>query len=148
MKTIAHLAAALLGFIFTVIGLNYFFQFFAMPAPPADSPPAAFLGAMIASGYFGVVKALEIIGGILVAVPRTRSVGLLILGPIVVNILLFNIFLAKGAGFFPLPAAVVGLSLFLLWTERAAYARLMPHRSPARPASSTSGAAQHAQKAY
>jgi len=69
---------------------------------------------------------LEITGGILVAVPRTRSLGLLTLGPIVVNILCFHIFLAKGAGLVGLPLLVAALPLFLLWTERAAFSRLLP----------------------
>jgi hypothetical protein len=49
------------------------------------------------------VKAREIMGGLIVALPRTRPLGLLTLGPIVMNILCFHIFLAKGAGLFPLP---------------------------------------------
>ena len=97
-----------------------------MPAPPADSPPAMFPGAMIPTGYFAFVKVLEIVGGILVAIPRTRPVGLLTLGPIVVNILRFHIFLAKGAGLVGLPLLVALLSLFLLWANRAAFSCLLP----------------------
>ncbi len=97
-----------------------------MPEPPAGSPLAMFLGAMIPTGYFGFVKVLEIIGGILVAIPRTRPLGLLTLGPIVVNILCFHIFLAKGAGLFPLPLLVGSLSVFLLWVNRATFSHLLP----------------------
>src|SRR5437773_4931246 len=106
MKLIANIAGVLLGLIFNVVALNFFFHFFEMPAPPADSPPAMFLGAMIPTGYFAFVKVLEIVGGILVAIPRTRPIGLLTLGPIVVNILCFHIFLAKGAGLVGLPLLV------------------------------------------
>ena len=126
MKIAPNIAGILLGLIFNVVAWNFFLHFFEMPAPPADSPPAMFLGAMIPTGYFTFVKVLEIIGGILDAIPRTRSLGLLALGPIVVNILCFHIFLAKGAGLFPLPLLVASLSLFLLWTERAAFSRLLP----------------------
>lgn len=126
MKLISNLAGFLLGLIFIVVSLNFFFHFFAMPKPPAGSPPAMFLGAMIPTGYFTVVKVLEIVGGISVICPRTRALGLLLLGPIVVNILCFHIFLMKGAGLFPLPALVAVLSLFLLWTNRTAFARILP----------------------
>ena len=85
-----------------------------------------FLGAMIPTGYFAFVKVLEIAGGILVAIPRTRPLGLLVLGPIVVNILCFHGFLMGGAGLFPLPFVVATLSAFLLWTERAAFSHLLP----------------------
>src|SRR4051812_43861576 len=102
MKTISNIAGVLLGLVFNVVAWNFFFHFFELPAPPAGSPPAMFLGAMIPAGYFAFVKVLEITGGVLVAIPRTRPVGLLTLGPIVVNILCFHIFLLKGAGLFPL----------------------------------------------
>jgi putative oxidoreductase len=126
MKIPSNIAGVLLGLVFNVVAWNFFFHLFAMPAPPAGSPPAMFLGAMIATGYFALVKALEITGGILVAIPRTRQLGLLTLGPIVVNILCFHIFLLHGAGLFPLPLLVASLSLFLLWTERGAFSHLLP----------------------
>src|SRR5438552_4698620 len=111
MKILSNIARVLLGLIFNVVALNFFFHFFEMPAPPADSPPAMFLGAMIPTGYFAFVKVLEIAGGILVAIPRTRQVGLLTLGPIVVNILCFHIFLVNGAGLVGPPMMVAGLPL-------------------------------------
>jgi len=126
MKLASNIAGVLLGLIFNVVAWNFFLHFFSMPAPPAGSPPAMFLGAMIPTGYFAFVKVLEITGGILVATPPTRPLGLLALGPIVVNILCFHTFLTKGAGLVGLPLLVAVLSLFLLWTERAAYSRLLP----------------------
>src|SRR5438045_6826200 len=95
MKIIANIAGVLLGLIFNVVALNFFFHFFEMPAPPADSPPAMFLGAMIPTGYFAVVKDLEIVGGILVAIPRARPVGFLTLAPVIVNSLCFDMFVAQ-----------------------------------------------------
>lgn len=128
MKLIANIAGVLLGLVFNVVAWNFFLHFFEMPAPPKDSPPAMFLGAMIPTGYFAFVKVLEIVGGLLVAIPRTRPLGLLALGPIVANILCFHSFLTRGAGLVGLPLLVAALSLFLLWTERAAYSRLLPGR--------------------
>lgn len=93
MKLAANAAGVLLGLVFNVVALNFFFRFFSMPEPPAGSPPAMFLGAMIPTGYFAFVKVLEIFGGLLVSIPRTRPLGLLTLGPIVVNILCFHLFL-------------------------------------------------------
>ncbi len=128
MKLISNIAGVLLGLIFNVVALNYFFHFFQMPAPPAGSPAAMFLGAMIPTGYFAFVKVLEIIGGILVAIPRTRLLGLLMVGPIIVNFLCFHIFVTKGAGLFGLPLLVALLSLFLLWLNRATFSFLLPHK--------------------
>jgi hypothetical protein len=92
MKYIYNFTAALLGFVFIVFGVNFFLKFIAIPQPPEGSPAAMFLGGMLLGGLLAFVKVLEILGGILVAIPRTRNLGLLILGPIIVNIAAFNFF--------------------------------------------------------
>lgn len=125
MKLAANIAGILLGLIFNVVAWNFFLHFFSMPELPAGSPPAMFLGAMISTGYFAFVKILEITGGVLVAIPRTRPLGLLTLGPVLVNILCFHTFLTRGAGLIGLPLLVSALALFLLWTERAAFSRFL-----------------------
>jgi putative oxidoreductase len=119
------IAGGLLGLIFVVFGLNYFLNF--LPNPPLEdgSPPAVFIGAMYGSGYLGLVKVLELIGGALVAWPKSRNFGLLILGPIIVNILAFNVFLAKGGWTQPPVLVVIALAGFLLWGERKRFAKLV-----------------------
>ena len=73
-----------------------------------------------------VIKLFEILGGVLVAAPKTRNFGLLILGPILVNILCFHIFLTKGATLIdPVNFLMVGLALFLLWSGRRAFCGLL-----------------------
>ncbi len=130
MKHIPTIAGALLGLAFVVFGSNFFLNFIPMPndPSPADAPHKLFMGALLPSGYLAFVKVLEILGGVLVAVPKTRNLGLLILGPIIVNILCFHIFLMRGATLVdPANIAIVGLALFLLWTERKAFAGLPKH---------------------
>ena len=72
------------------------------------------------------VKVLEMLGGLLVLVPRTRNLGLLVLGPIIVNILAFHIFVMKGMGLEdPMLIAIVVFAAFLLWVERRAWLGLV-----------------------
>jgi putative oxidoreductase len=92
MTILNRITAALLGLVFIVFGSNFFLKFLEIPKPPEGSPAAMFLGGMVASGMLAFVKVLEISGGILVAVPRTRNLGLLVLGPIIVNIFAFHLF--------------------------------------------------------
>ncbi|MEN3942584.1 hypothetical protein WJU23_14890 [Prosthecobacter sp. SYSU 5D2] len=128
MKLASNIAGALLGLLFLTFGLNFFFNFIPMPADPspADAPHKLFMAALFPTGYLAFVKVLEITGGLLVAVPKTRNVGLLLLGPIVVNILAFHIFLTKGAGLFEPPVLLItALSAFLLWSGRRAFAGLV-----------------------
>lgn len=125
MRYLYNFSAILLGLIFNVVAWNYFLHFFSLPPPAAGSPPAIFLGAMISSGYFSLVKTLEILGGLLVVFPKSRNAGLLILGPIIVNILSFHIFLERGAGLLGLPLLVAILALLLLFERRSDFARLL-----------------------
>ena len=93
---------------------------------PEGSPAAMFMGAFGPTGYFTFVKILEVLGGILVAIPRTRNFGLLVLGPIIVNILAFHVFIMKGEGLFnPALLFLVALALYLLWAGRKAFAGLL-----------------------
>ena len=130
MKNASTIAAALLGLVFVVFGSNFFLQFLPMPPFPEGSPPAAFMGAMYMTGYLTLVKVLEILGGILVAVPKTRNFGLLILGPIIVNILAFHVFLLGGAGLFGPPLLVAVLAVFLLVAHREAFCALATLKTP------------------
>ncbi|MEY3393785.1 MAG: hypothetical protein RL346_21 [Verrucomicrobiota bacterium] len=127
MKHAANIVGGLLGLLFIVFGLNFFFNFLPSPGnPPEGSPPALFFGALIPTGYFAFVKCLEILGGLLVALPKTRNLGLLVLGPIIINILAFHVFLTKGAGLSdPIVSLITILPLFLLWTARNAFKGLL-----------------------
>ncbi|MEX0331004.1 MAG: hypothetical protein AB3N64_06220 [Puniceicoccaceae bacterium] len=123
-EKLSLIAGGLLGLVFVVFGLNFFLQFIPIPPLPEGSPAAAFMGAAYTTGFLTFIKVLEIIGGVLVAVPKTRGLGLLVLGPIVVNILAFHVFLVGGGLFDPVVVLVTVLSAFLLWAERDAFCKL------------------------
>lgn len=126
MKCAANIVGGLLGLIFIVFGLNFFLKFITIPSPPEGSPPALFFAALYPTGYLAFVKVLEIVGGILVAIPKTRNFGLLVLGPIIINILAFHVFLTKGAGLAdPVVSLIAILPLFLLWTARNSFKSLL-----------------------
>jgi uncharacterized membrane protein YphA (DoxX/SURF4 family) len=128
MKHIPTIASVLLGLAFITFGANFFLNFIPMPADPspADAPHKLFMGALFPTGYLAFVKVLEILGGVLVAIPKTRNLGLLVLGPIIVNILAFHVFLTKGAGLTEAPIiAIVLLSAFVLFSERKAWLGLV-----------------------
>lgn len=127
MKCAANIVGGLLGLLFIVFGMNFFLKFIPMPpGPPEGSPPALFFAALYPTGYHAFVKVLEVVGGVLVAIPKTRNFGLLVLGPIIINILAFHVFLTKGAGFAdPVVSLIAILPLFLLWTARNSFKGLL-----------------------
>jgi putative oxidoreductase len=126
MKHASTIAGGLLGLLFIIFGLNFFLKFIPMPPGPAEGSPAAlFFAAIYPTGYLTFVKVLEVLGGVLVAIPKTRNLGLLVLGPVIINILAFKIFLTKGAGLLDPPLILIcALAAFLLWSGRKAFTNL------------------------
>ncbi len=122
MKYATLIGRLLLGAIFVIFGLNFWLKFIPVPPPPDGSTASAFLGALFVSGYLAAVKALEILGGLLVWSGRFTSLGLLILGPIILNILFFDVFMAKA--FNPVSSLAAVLALFLLWANRGRFTPL------------------------
>ncbi len=121
MKHLPSIAGGLLGLIFAFASLAYFFQLFPTPEFPAGTPIAHFFAAFGSTGYMSFIKALELIGAVLVAIPATRRLGLLILGPIVVNIIATHHFIMGGGWANPLLIAAIVLPLYLVWAERRAF---------------------------
>ena len=112
-------AKVILGVGFLVLGANGFLHF--LPVPPPESQSAqSFLGALDRTGYLKVVKALEMLAGALLIGGRLAPLALLILGPIVINILLYDLFMdPKGlpiGGFFGV------LILFLAYRHKEHFA--------------------------
>jgi hypothetical protein len=116
MKIAVVIARVLLGLIFLVFGLNNFFQFLPSQMPPGDGP--VMLGLMVKHGWVAFHGVLYLIAAVLLLVGRYVPVALTILGPILVNILLFHLTLMPGIapGLF-----ATALELFLIWAYWPAF---------------------------
>src|SRR6202167_5782537 len=111
MKIVALIARILLGLVFFAFGLIAFLPF--VPKGPMPTGLAGqFVTALIQSHYGLVVSALQIAGGALLLVNRYVPLGLTILGPVIVNIILYHA-LMDLAG---LPLAIV---VAILWPTAA-----------------------------
>jgi putative oxidoreductase len=100
MKIVKQLPAILLGLVFFVFGLAHFIKF--MPDPPKMEGDMA--------TFFGL---LEVIIGILLLIPKTRALALVLIAPIVVNILLFELLVAKAPGIGVALVVINAVGLFL-----------------------------------
>lgn len=132
MKKYAPISAGiLLGLMFVMAGLMVLLNKAPMPKLPEGTPAAQFMAAFVPTGYLKFVKVFETLGGLLVAIPRTRNLGLLVLGPIIINILAYHTFIMSGEGLTqPILLVIVALALYLLWVERKAFAGLVrPNRT-------------------
>ncbi len=122
MKVATIVARVLLGLVFVVFGSNIFLHFIPMPPLPATLA-GDFSKALMQSHYIYVVGLLQVIGGLLLLIGRYVPLGLTLLGPVIVNILLFHIFLEPSG--LPMAIIVAVLALFLLWRYRTNFAGLL-----------------------
>jgi putative oxidoreductase len=123
MRIVGIIAGILLGLLFLFASISYFLHLGTPPAPPAGSAADHFMQAMLPTGYFAFVKTVELLGGAFVLLPATRRLGLLLLGPVIVNIDAFTIFVMHGQGPGVPPAIIISvLALVLLVVERRAFA--------------------------
>lgn len=106
MKIATFIARILLGLLFLVFGLNGFLHFIPMAPPPGLA--GQFMGALFVSHYLTFIFSVQVIGGALLLANRFVPLALVLLGPIIVNILLFHSLMAPEG----LPVALFAT---LLW---------------------------------
>ena len=112
MKTATLLARVLLGLIFLLFGLNFFFPFIPTGQPKMSETAAAFSGGLFGSGYFfQYMKVLEILGGIALLINRFTAFFLLVLLPISLNIFLYHLMLVPSG--VAMGTGIILLNLFL-----------------------------------
>lgn len=125
MKIVTLICRCLLGLIFLVFGLNGFLHFIPQPPPP---PGLAldYLTVMIASHYMVVPFLLQIVAGVLLLANRFVPLALVLVGPVIVNILMFHVLMAPAG----LPPGVVVTLLWLVvfYRHRAAFAGIFEQR--------------------
>jgi uncharacterized membrane protein YphA (DoxX/SURF4 family) len=79
--------ALLFGLMFINSGLNKFFNYMPVPEELPEALMKDFQAIMEISWLYPLIGIIEIIGGILVIIPKTRVVGALVILPLMVGIL-------------------------------------------------------------
>ena len=123
MKIVSTIARYLMGLMFTVFGLNGFLQFL----PMAPMPPLAgkFFEVLVASHYMVPVFLLQLVCGLLFLINRYLPLALTLIGPVIVNILLFHV-LMNPSGI--VPGVLVTVCWFIVFSRvRPAFAGILPH---------------------
>ena len=125
MKIVVLIARLLLGLVFVVFGLNGFLNFIKGPMPTGLA--GQFVGALVLSHYFWVVAAIQVAGGVLLLVNRYVPLGLVLLGPVIVNIICYHLFL-NPAGI-ALAIAVTVLWFIVFYAHRQYFSGIFVQRA-------------------
>jgi putative oxidoreductase len=119
---ILFVISLLFGLLFINSGLNKIFQYMPMPKDmPADMMKVVeAFGAIV--WLMPLIAVVEIIGGILVIIPKYRALGALMILPIMVGILLTHIYNAPSG--LPIALILVAVLTWIMIENRHKYAAL------------------------
>jgi putative oxidoreductase len=117
MKIAVVIARIVLGLPFLIFGLNNFLHFIPMQPIPGDA--GTLVTIMYTHGWLIFHGILYVVAALLLVVGRYVPVALVLLGPVIVNILVFHLTLApSGIG----PGLVCAvLEVFLIWAYWPAF---------------------------
>ncbi len=119
MKVVALIARILLGLVFVVFGSNLLAGACGHPFIPMTPPPGAagqLLGALFTSHFIWLIGFCQLVGGILMLAGVYVTLGLVILGPVIVCIDFFHLSVAQSG--IPLAAVVTLLWFLVYWPHR------------------------------
>ena len=117
---ILFVVSLLFGLMFINAGLNKFFNYMPMPENMPESLQKAF-GAFMQIGWLmPLVGVVEVIGGILFIIPKTRAFAAVMIFPLMVGIMLTNT--VTDTSGMPIALVFFVINLWVLYENRAKYA--------------------------
>jgi uncharacterized membrane protein YphA (DoxX/SURF4 family) len=122
---ILFVVCLLFGLLFINAGLDKFFHYMPMPKDLPESMVKLMTAFTQINWLMPLVGLVEIIGGALFIIPRYRALGAIVILPVLVGILLLNIFNAPSG--LPLVAILFAIHVWVLMEDRA---KLMPLIKP------------------
>jgi putative oxidoreductase len=121
-QKIIFILSLLFGLMFINGGLDKSLHY--MPQPTDMPAEMQKMGAGFAqiSWLMPLVGAVELLGGILFIIPKTRALGALVILPVMVGILCVNIIVPEGL---PLVLPMVAILLWVMYENRQKYLALI-----------------------
>lgn len=119
---ITFVLSLLFGLMFINAGLNKFLNYMPMP----ENLPEKMLKAMNAFMEIGwlmpLVGVVEVLGGLLIIIPKTRALGALMIFPIMVGIVLTNI--VQDSSGLPIAGVFSAVLIWIMYDNKEKYAPL------------------------
>jgi putative oxidoreductase len=126
MKVATIIVRVLLGLVFVIFGLNGFLNFIPAPPPPPGLA-VQFITVFLQSHWVLFVSGFQVIGGALLLIGLYIPLALAILGPVIVNILLYHLLISPMGG--SIAVVVALLWCFLFWRYRKYFATLFVQKA-------------------
>ena len=118
-KKILFVVSILFGLMFINAGLNKFFNYIPVPADMPEKMMNAMKAIMEIGWLLPLIAVAEITGGILFMIPKYRALGAIVIFPVMIGILLTNIFIAPSG--LPIALVLLAINLWVIIENRAKY---------------------------
>lgn len=122
-QKILNVLSVLFGLLLLNGGLNKFFNYMPVPKEMPAETMKDFGALMEISWLMPLIAVAEILGGILIMIPKLRALGALIVFPVMVGVLLTHLFVDPNG----LPVALVIWAIlgWIIYENRAKYLPLI-----------------------
>ncbi|MBK7969286.1 MAG: DoxX family protein [Bacteroidetes bacterium] len=120
---IVNVLCILMGLLFINGGLNKIFKYIPTPDDLPENLQKLNDAFETIGWLMPLVAIVELTGGILFAIPKTRALGAVVLFPVMTGILLVHIFNAPEG--LPMAIILMGLNLWILFENRDRYMAML-----------------------
>lgn len=120
---ILFVLSLLFGLMFINAGLNKFLHYLPEPKDLPESMVKVMTALMQATWLIPLVGTIEIIGGILFIIPKYRALGAIVILPVMVGIVLLNIYNAPTG--LPISLVLFAINIWVIIENRVKYMPLI-----------------------
>ncbi|MBU1373393.1 MAG: DoxX family protein [Bacteroidetes bacterium] len=122
-KKILFVVSLLFGLMFINAGLNKFLNYMPVPENLPEKMMKA-MGAFMEIGWLlPLVGIVEILGGLLFIIPKTRALGALVIFPVMIGILLTNSYQAPSG--LPIALVLLAINIWAIVENREKYLHIV-----------------------
>ena len=115
---ILFVLSLLFGLMFVNAGLNKIFNYIPIPEDMPEQALKMFVAMQEITWLIPLIAVAEIIGGALIAIPRTRALGAVIITPLMAGILAHHFILNMGL---PVPIIMTAILIWVIVENRQKY---------------------------
>ena len=119
---ITFVLSLLFGLLFINAGLNKFLNYMPMPEHLPEKMVKAMNAFMEIGWLMPLVGVVEVLGGLLIIIPKTRALGALMIFPIMVGIVLTNI--VQDTSGLPITGVFSAILIWIMFDNKEKYSPL------------------------
>lgn len=118
MKIFKTIVFTLFALMFINAGLDKFFHYMPMPEDLPEDAQKAFTAFLSVPWLMPLIAAIEVIGGLLVLFPKTRTLGAIVILPVMVGIVAHNLTVAPAAPGIGIAVVLLAINLWILFDNQ------------------------------